>query len=63
MSQKVTLFMSITEKPVEVVVPLHDKEVVESSSVTLQCELSKSNLPVKWYKDDAELTIDGTHYK
>jgi hypothetical protein len=56
-------YCGFTEKPVEVVVPLHDKEVMESESVTLTCELNKHNKPVTWCKDDAQLTIDGKHYK
>lgn len=52
-------------------VPLEDKSVPEEESVTLECELSKPNQPIKWYKDDfevvpsedVEIIAEGTKHK
>ena len=45
-----------------VVVPLVDQKTTETHTVTLECELSKPNKPVTWYKDGAELTLSDAHY-
>ncbi len=35
--------------------PLKDQTVPEEESVTLECELSKPDQPVKWFKDGKEI--------
>jgi hypothetical protein len=43
-------------------VPLEDKEVDEKAEITLTCETSKPNVPVKWHKNGQEV-VTGMRYK
>ena len=42
--------------------PLSDQEVVEKHVATFQCELSKPNCKVTWFRDGTEINIADTHY-
>lgn len=46
----------------EVVSPLSDGHVTEFQNVTLECELSKPNQRVEWFKDGVVLPLDDSHY-
>ena len=48
----------IPEKPTEFRKPLKDLTAKETDTVTLECELNKPDVPVKWLKDGQELTPD-----
>ena len=52
---------TLTELPAELVAPLPDsRQVLESKSITLECEVSKPDRPAKWLKDGQPL--DPTHF-
>ena len=63
--------ISITELPIEIIVPLKETECVENSIVTLTCEVNKPNVKARWLKDNVEITpnenrqitVDGTVHK
>ena len=42
----------------EFIVPLTDKQAIESTSVTMECEVNKPDLPAKWLKEGEELSLD-----
>ena len=50
--------LSLVEIPVTFTVPLNDVTVPEEKSVTLECELSKPDQKVKWFKDGKEIKPD-----
>ncbi|XP_054452325.1 obscurin [Anoplopoma fimbria] len=45
----------ITEPPAMISKPIMDISVPEKEKVTFECELSRTNADVKWFKDDVEL--------
>ncbi|ELT96013.1 hypothetical protein CAPTEDRAFT_139749 [Capitella teleta] len=45
----------VDEVEASFVVPLRDQIVKEENDVTLECQLSKPNQAVKWYKNDTEV--------
>jgi hypothetical protein len=56
---KTTCEVKVLEKPVEVIKPLEDEEVVENQKATFVCVLSKPRLKVAWYKDGEKLKEGG----
>ncbi len=55
-------FFFLSEAPVVFIVPLQDTEIIEKSTTELTCEMSKPDVPVKWFKGTAEV-IPGMRYK
>lgn len=61
----------IPELPAKFVVPLKETESIESSTVTLECQLSQPDEEVTWLKDgkkitpseNVELVVDGTWHR
>ena len=53
----------ISEPVVTFTVPLEDQTVKEKESVTLECEVSKPNQKVVFYKNGQEIKIDKKHFK
>ena len=51
-------YILFIEKPAEFRRPLKDMTDKESGTVTLECELNKPNVPVKWLKDGEEIKPD-----
>ncbi|XP_068459615.1 obscurin isoform X1 [Clinocottus analis] len=47
----------ITEPPAMISKPIVDISVPEKEKVTFECELSRTNADVKWFKDDVELKL------
>ncbi|XP_050925918.1 obscurin isoform X14 [Lates calcarifer] len=45
----------ITEPPAMISKPMMDISVPEKEKATFECEVSRTNADVKWFKDDAEL--------
>ncbi|XP_051543318.1 obscurin-like [Myxocyprinus asiaticus] len=45
----------ITEPAVKILKPLQDISAPEKDKVTFECEVSRANADVKWFKDDEEL--------
>lgn len=52
----VCLFVSLfLELPVKIVKPLRDKIALEKHRGFLECQVSRANAEVKWYKKDVEI--------
>ncbi|XP_043550278.1 obscurin-like protein 1a isoform X17 [Chiloscyllium plagiosum] len=47
--------ITVREPPVTFLKELKDLRVPESTAITLECELSRPNVEVIWYKDDLEM--------
>ncbi|XP_050565252.1 LOW QUALITY PROTEIN: obscurin [Cygnus atratus] len=47
--------LTVTELPVKISKPLVDASVTQKDKVTFECELSRPNVDVKWFKDGKEL--------
>ncbi|XP_072117142.1 obscurin-like protein 1a isoform X1 [Mobula birostris] len=47
--------LTVREPPVTFTRQLKDLQVPETTAVTLECELSRPNVEVRWYKDDMEI--------
>lgn len=47
--------VKVLEKPIEVIKPLEDQEVVEKQTAVFSCTLSKPRLKVAWYKNGAKI--------
>ncbi|KAG9355824.1 hypothetical protein JZ751_000666, partial [Albula glossodonta] len=47
--------LTVTEPPVKFTKPLEDINTPEKEKVTFECEVSRANAEVKWFKDDLEL--------
>uniref|UniRef100_A0A8C0EGA4 Obscurin, cytoskeletal calmodulin and titin-interacting RhoGEF n=1 Tax=Bubo bubo TaxID=30461 RepID=A0A8C0EGA4_BUBBB len=47
--------LTVTELPVRISKPLVDIGVTQKDKVTFECELSRPNVDVKWFKDGKEL--------
>ncbi|KAK1879151.1 Obscurin, partial [Dissostichus eleginoides] len=45
----------VTELPAMIAKPMVDISVADKEKVTFECEVSKTNADVKWFKDDVEL--------
>ncbi|XP_051944298.1 obscurin isoform X2 [Hippocampus zosterae] len=45
----------VTEPPVTISKPIVDISVAEKEKVTLECEVSRTNADVKWFKEDVQL--------
>ncbi|XP_069013681.1 obscurin isoform X21 [Embiotoca jacksoni] len=45
----------VTEPPAMISKPILDISVAEKEKVTFECELSRTNADVRWFKDDVEL--------
>ncbi|XP_054623324.1 obscurin isoform X2 [Dunckerocampus dactyliophorus] len=45
----------VTEPPATISKPILDISVTEKEKVTFECEVSRTNSEVKWFKDDVEL--------
>ncbi|CAJ1072456.1 obscurin isoform X18 [Xyrichtys novacula] len=45
----------VTEPPAMISNPIMDTSVAEKEKVTFECEVSRSNADVKWFKNDVEL--------
>ncbi|KAJ8319891.1 hypothetical protein KUTeg_001478 [Tegillarca granosa] len=54
-----TATLLVEELPVEFTKPLKDFEVMEHTTVSLECEINKPNEKSKWYKDDKEIDSAG----
>ncbi|XP_074241569.1 obscurin isoform X21 [Saimiri boliviensis] len=52
--------LSVTELPVSFSRPLQDVVTTEKEKVTLECELSRPNVDVRWLKDGVELRAGKT---
>ena len=50
--------VSITELPVEFLKPLSNLDIMEKECATFECEVSKPDLPAKWYQKGSEITSD-----
>ena len=67
----VLFLLTLPEASVTFTVPLKDTTVTENESVTLECELSKPDKKVKWYKNGklfkpvkgVDVTAKGTVHK
>ncbi|XP_028934062.1 obscurin [Ornithorhynchus anatinus] len=46
--------VTVTELPVKITQPLRSITVTEKDKVTFECELSRENVDVKWFKDGTE---------
>ena len=57
------LSITISEPVVTFTVPLKDQTVAEKDSVTFECEVSKPNQKVVFYKNGQEIKIDKKHFK
>lgn len=44
-----------SEPPVEFTKPLEDQTVEEEATATLECELSRENAEVRWFRDGQEI--------
>ena len=51
-------YLNFLEKAPEFSKPLDDQSVKEKDSVTLTCELTKPDVPVKWLKNGKEIKPD-----
>ncbi|XP_072536379.1 obscurin isoform X3 [Salminus brasiliensis] len=47
--------LTVTEPAAKIVKPLKDIKVPEKEKVVFDCEVSRANADVKWFKDDVEL--------
>uniref|UniRef100_A0A8V1A9E9 non-specific serine/threonine protein kinase n=1 Tax=Gallus gallus TaxID=9031 RepID=A0A8V1A9E9_CHICK len=47
--------LTVTELPVKISKPLADINITQKDKVTFECELSRPNVDVKWFKDGKEL--------
>ncbi|XP_053324277.1 obscurin [Spea bombifrons] len=47
--------LSIKELPVKIIKPLRDKIAIEKHRVFLECQVSRANANVTWYKKDKEI--------
>ncbi|XP_062847132.1 obscurin isoform X3 [Trichomycterus rosablanca] len=45
----------VKELPVKILKPLKDVKCAEKEKITLECEVSRANAVVKWFRDDEEL--------
>ena len=54
----VTIAFHLVEPPVTFVAPLKDTKASEKESVVLECEISKSDVKPKWFKDGKEIKTD-----
>uniref|UniRef100_A0A8C4MGG9 non-specific serine/threonine protein kinase n=1 Tax=Equus asinus TaxID=9793 RepID=A0A8C4MGG9_EQUAS len=52
--------LTVTELPVRFTRPLQDVVATEKDKVTLECELSRPNVDVRWLKDGVELRVGKT---
>ncbi|XP_053074833.1 obscurin isoform X44 [Acinonyx jubatus] len=52
--------LTVTELPVRFSRPLQDVVATEKDRVTLECELSRPNVDVRWLKDGVELRVGKT---
>ncbi|XP_043440422.1 obscurin isoform X37 [Prionailurus bengalensis] len=52
--------LTVTELPVRFSRPLQDVVATEKDRVTLECELSRPNVDVRWLKDGVELRVSKT---
>uniref|UniRef100_A0AAX7W7X0 Obscurin-like protein 1 n=1 Tax=Astatotilapia calliptera TaxID=8154 RepID=A0AAX7W7X0_ASTCA len=52
---RTTARLTVKETPVSILKPLADARVEEEFPVTLECEFSRQNVEVKWFKDGSEL--------
>lgn len=46
----------------EILKPLHDVTTKEGESFIMECELSKPDIPARWFKDGQEI-IPSDHYR
>ncbi|XP_076159377.1 obscurin-like protein 1a [Alosa pseudoharengus] len=53
--------LQVKETPVTILRKLTDLSFEEGSLVTLECELSRPNVEVKWFKDETELKAGKNH--
>lgn len=53
-SNHIILFFS-SEPPVEFTKPLEDQTVEEEATAVLECEVSRENAPVKWFRNGQEI--------
>ncbi len=54
--------VKVLEKPVEVIKPLQDEEVVEKQTATFVCTLSKPRLKVTWLKNGKKIN-ENDHFQ
>ncbi|XP_063323695.1 obscurin-like protein 1a [Pelmatolapia mariae] len=52
---RTTARLTVKETPVSILKPLADARVEEEFPVTLECEFSRQNVEVRWFKDGLEL--------
>ncbi|KAJ8416941.1 hypothetical protein AAFF_G00328190 [Aldrovandia affinis] len=52
---KTSAFLSVEPPHVEFSKPLHDVEVKEKESARFECEVSRENAKVRWFKDSSEI--------
>ncbi len=48
--------MPVAETPLAIKTPLKDITCTEKQTVAFTCELNKPNVPVKWFKNGAEVS-------
>lgn len=49
------MFCWFLEPPVEFTKPLEDQTVEEEATATLECEVSRENAEVQWFRDNQEI--------
>lgn len=54
--------LAILDKPVTLITPLKNEQVVEDNSVSFTCQLSKPDQPVQWLKNGSPIK-QSTKYK
>lgn len=52
---KQLISMILSEPPVEFTKPLEDQTVEEEATAVLECEVSRENAKVKWFKNGTEI--------
>ena len=62
LSYFIVLYYITTELPVEIVTPLDSGETTETETFTFDCELSKPNKKVTWYKGEQSISLDDSHF-
>ena len=58
-----TATLTVTEKPVEFVMPLDDQEVLEGEPATFEIHTNKPHKKVTWFKDDKEIKPNDKRYR
>ena len=55
------LFLFVTALPLKFTKPLNNAKIIEGTTETLTCEVSKDNVEVLWLKDGKPVKADAKH--